>query len=307
MSTNKKNLAIYPYPIISNNQYIGSYSNSYFKIVYLPEENEEKIILKDIRIDTNNSKIKKLLLAGSLKSKIIIDSNESMYKLVEEVTFEPKTVEILKSNLKGEVVVSSSLITNNDITQFTDNDLKELYKGIKFTIEKNSVVGIDAGKSFKISHDDKNDKKISSLFTISRNIDSDDKEMKVNINYGKKLQILLPNDEYEYYDKMQNKKELSNVFFTIVVLPTLQDALSKMQLEIVNDKTLYQLAERYPWFDTILRIYKNNTGKDLTDETFKDISILKMSQNLINNCICNGIVEQYNYIIKRGNEDEQGY
>ena len=57
MPTSKKNLAIYPYPIISNNQYIGSYTNSHFKIVYIPEENEEKIILKDIKIDTNNDRI----------------------------------------------------------------------------------------------------------------------------------------------------------------------------------------------------------------------------------------------------------
>lgn len=304
MPTSKKNLAIYPYPIISNNQYIGSYANSFFKIIYIPEETEEKIILKDIRIDTNNDRIRQLIVTNYLKAKVIIDSNESMFKMVEDVTFEPKSIEVLKSNLKGEVIVSSSLVTNEEISQFTDNDLKELYKGIKFTIEKNSVVGLDAGKSFKISHDDKNDKKISSLFTISRNIDSDDKEMKVNINYGKKLQILLPNDEYEYYDQMQNNKDLTNVFFTMVVLPTLQDALSKMQIEVTNDKSLEQLSDRYPWFDTILRIYKNNTGIELTEEAFKDISILKISQNLINNCICNGIVEQYNYMKKKVSEDE---
>ena len=304
MPTSKKNLAIYPYPIISNNQYIGSYANSFFKIIYIPEETEEKIILKDIKIDTNNDRIRQLIVTNYLKAKVIIDSNESMFKMVEDVTFEPKSIEVLKSNLKGEVIVSSSLVTNEEISQFTDNDLKELYKGIKFTIEKNSVVGLDAGKSFKISHDDKNDKKISSLFTISRNIDSDDKEMKVNINYGKKLQILLPNDEYEYYDQMQNNKDLTNVFFTMVVLPTLQDALSKMQIEVTNDKSLEQLSDRYPWFDTILRIYKNNTGIELTEEAFKDISILKISQNLINNCICNGIVEQYNYMKKKVSEDE---
>lgn len=304
MPTSKKNLAIYPYPIISNNQYIGSYANSFFKIIYIPEETEEKIILKDIRIDTNNDRIRQLIVTNYLKAKVIIDSNESMFKMVEDVTFEPKSVEVLKSNLKGEVIVSSSLVTNEEISQFTDNDLKELYKGIKFTIEKNSVVGLDAGKSFKISHDDKNDKKISSLFTISRNIDSDDKEMKVNINYGKKLQILLPNDEYEYYDQMQNNKDLTNVFFTMVVLPTLQDALSKMQIEVTNDKPLGQLSDRYPWFDTILKIYKNNTGIELTEEAFKDVSIIKISQNLINNCICNGIIEQYNYMKKKVSEDE---
>ena len=227
-----------------------------------------------------------------------------MYKLVDDVSFIPKTIEILKSNLKGDVVISSSLITNIDINNFTDKDLKELYKGINFTIERNSVMGLDVGKSFKISHDDKNDKKISSLFTISRNIDSNEKEMIININYGKKLQILLPNDEYEYYDQMQNNKELSNVFFTMVVLPTLQDALSKMQLELTSEKTLEQLIYKYPWFDTILRIYTNNTGIELTEERFKDINILKLSQNLINNCICNGIVEQYNYMKKRVTEDE---
>ena len=128
--------------------------------------------------------------------------------------------------------------------------------------------------------------------------------MKVNINYGKKLQILLPNDEYEYYDQMQNNKDLTNVFFTMVVLPTLQDALSKMQIEVTNDKSIEQLSDRYPWFDTILRIYKNNTGIELTEEAFKDISILKISQNLINNCICNGIIEQYNYMKKKVSEDE---
>ncbi len=303
MSTNR-NIALYPYPIISNNQCIGSYNNSYFKTTYIPEENDEKIILKDIKVNTNNERIKELLLNKNIKAKIIIDSNESMYKLVDEISFEPKTIEVLKNDLKGEVIVSSSLITNSDIEKFTDNDLKELYKGIEFTIEKNSVIGLDSGKNFKISHDDKNDKKISSLFTISRNIDSDEKEMKVNINFGKKLQILLPNDEYEYYEQMQNNKELSNVFFTMVVLPTLQDALSKMQLEIASGKSLDKLTYKYPWFDTILRIYKNNTETELTEEKLKDISILKLSQNLINNCICNGIVEQYYYMKKRVSDDE---
>ena len=51
-------------------------------------------------------------------------------------------------------------------------------------------------------------------------------------------------------------------------------------------------------------IYTNNTGIELTEERFKDINILKLSQNLINNCICNGIVEQYNYMKKRVTEDE---
>lgn len=304
MLSNKKTFAVYPYPIISNNKYVGSYNNSYFKIVYLPEENEEKIILKDVKIDTNNNKIKELLLEKSISAKLIINSNETMYKLVEDVSFVPINIEILKSELKGEVVVFSKLITNKDINNFCDDDLKEIYKGIKFTFEKNSVIGVDIGKSFNVSHDDKNDKKISSLFTISKNLDSNEKEMKVNINFGKKLQILLPNDEYEYYDQMQHNKKLTNLFFTIVVLPTLQEALSKMQIELNMDKTLEQLSYKYLWFDTILKIYKSNTGFEMTEDKFKDISILKLSQNLINNCVCNGIIEQYNYMKERSNDNE---
>lgn len=297
---------IFPYPVYNNSQNMSSYNNSTFSLEYEESENDNKFILKNIKIQTNSLELKEYIEKGKAKACVVIDCSLTVYKEIFEIGLIERDIEIEKSMLNGNVEVSSFVYVTEDITGFTSKDLLDEYNGFKFSIDKNCIIAIDDGYSHKIEYDDYEDKKVASIFSIVKNCDEDDKKMKVYAE-EKKIKVTLPENEFNNYDTIKGNEEFNNIFFSIIIIPALTIVLCDLKNDVdKNDKELEEIRFQYSWFESIKNAYKKVYKTELTKELFLQSDPFELSQELINNCSTSSIKDFYNIVtrIEEGKENE---
>lgn len=289
---------IFPYPVINNSSDYNSYKNSSYSLEFDDEDNTDNMILKNVRIVTNSEQLKKMLNDNTVLAVVVIDCSRTIYKHTECISLEPKDIVIPLSNLKGKVEISSFVYANKEIENYSSDDFLEDYEGYKFNIEKYSIFAADDGYTEKVEYDDAEDKKVSSIFSIVKSFNKDLKCMEVYLE-ERKIKIVLPEKEFNFYDGLKMQDSFSNIFFSIIIIPALTNCLKDLQKE---EKPLEDIVDQYSWFNSIKRGYKKINGVELDDTLFKQLDILNFSQQIMNNCLINSIDDFVN-IINRKNED----
>lgn len=296
-----------PYPILNKSQNVSSYINSNFSFRYELEETNELFKIKNVKIDTNNAGMIKLLNEKKLKSIIIVECSSTIYREKFEISFVSSNIEIPIKNISGKVEISCFVYATEDIKNYYDEDMNPVYRGYSFNIEKYSIFAADDGFTMKIEHDDKEDNKVSSIFSIIKSYDQELNSMKVELT-EKKIKISLPEKSFDYYDSLKDKEAFQNIFFSIIVIPTLTNALSEIQ-KFPNETEIDDIVDKYSWFKSIVNSYKKNHNIDLDYDTFRQLVPLELAQDLMNSCITNSFEDFYNAVTniipsEMGDEDE---
>ena len=150
----------------------------------------------------------------------------------------------------------------------------------KFYIDKFDVLAIDNGESIKLEMEDNIDKKVSSIFSIIKNENSrDTMEMELSSN---RINIYLPTQEFSIYDTLKNNDIFDNIFFSIIAIPALTQALLEIKTRISNGETFDEIEMIYNWFISIENAYEKGETIKLTEEVFMREDINKLAQKLLN-------------------------
>lgn len=296
----------FPYPVFNNSQNMSSYKTSSFAFDYEIEEEGDKLIFKDVEIVTNSSDLKHLLEIGKAKACLVIDCSSTVYKEIFEIGLEAKNIEIKKANLNGTFEVSAFVYSAENIDGFVSEDLLDEYYGFKFNIEENCIIAIDDGYKQKVEYEDFEDKKVSSIFSIVKNMDEEEKVMKVVLD-EKKIKITIPENEFNNYDTIKGNDNFNNIFFSIIVIPALTYALNEIKNDMEkNEKDIEDIVYEYSWFESIRKSYQKNSEKELSREVFIQSNPFELSQELVNNCSTLAISDFFDLVarMKEGEEDE---
>lgn len=296
-----------PYPVLNKSLNVSSYKSSSFIFSYELEETNSLFKIKNVKIETNNNGLIKLLDEGKLKSIVIVECSSTIYRETFEITLAPTNIEIPIKDINGKVEISCFVYATEDIENYYNEDMDEVYKGYSFTIEKYSIFAVDDGITMKVEHDDKEDNKVSSIFSIIKSYDSNLNTMKVELN-DKKIKITLPEKSFDYYDSLKDKDAFQSIFFSIIIIPTLTYAFSEIQ-KFPNETEIDDIVDKYSWFKSIANSYKKIHDVDLDFDTFKQTIPLELAQKLMNSCTINSFDDFYKAVTniipnEMGDEDE---
>ena len=270
----------FPYPILDNSKNSRTYKDTDFEITYEINEDDKNLILKDAKIVTNNSNITELLINNIAKACLIVECSDTIYRNSFSIGIEGKDIIISKNDIIGKTVISGFIYANNEIEEYYDDDFVEEYKDYKFYIDKFDVLAIDNGESIKLEMEDNIDKKVSSIFSIIKNENSrDTMEMELSSN---RINIYLPTQEFSIYDTLKNNDIFDNIFFSIIAIPALTQALLEIKTRISNGETFDEIEMIYNWFISIENAYEKGETIKLTEEVFMREDINKLAQKLLN-------------------------
>lgn len=283
-----------PYPIINKSTNMSSYKNSTFSFEYEYEEDSNNLILRNAKIKTNNNDLINYLNEEKLKAICIVECSTTIYRKTFEISLQPKLIEIPIKYLNRKVEISCFVYAIEDIENYTNDDMQDDYKGYRFNIEKYSIFAVDDGVTMTIEYDDKEDNKVSSIFSITKRIDPDLTKMKIELT-ERKIKVILPEKSFEYYDSLKDKNTFHNIYFSIIVIPALTQAFNEIQkmppLTEIDD-----IIDKYSWFRSIVASYKNIRSVDLDFETFKQLNPLELAQDLMNDCVVKSFDDFYNVV-----------
>jgi len=283
---------LFPYPVLNRQKELSCYSNiSNYELKKEICEDEATLFIKNVYADLNNESLQKLLDQNKIKIVLIVECSSTIFRKYYEITNNPINIEILKSNLRDKVEISSFIYAVEDIT-LNASDLNDDYFGYSYTIDKYDVLAIDNGTTIKIKYNESADKKISSIFAVIKDPNIKTAEIKAA---KEKIYIYLPEDVFNCYDRLKDMEYYQNEFFAILAIPALHYSIDYAK-KITNDNVEDALFE-FDWFSSVIKAYKKNYSQDLTDDVFKELDCFNVSQVLLNN----GIVKSIKELFERSN------
>ena len=291
---------IFPYPVLNNYADITSFKNAEFQFCYDEMvQTENELILKNSRIILTDNNLKEILIESRARATVLVECSRTLYRENFEVFEIPKDIVIELFKLKGSVEISSYIYATENIENYRSENFLEDYEDYCFKIPKYSILAIDDGITTKIEYDEKKDKKVSSIFSIIKDSTEELREMKIEL-MEKRIVIYLPEEQFNLYDNFKINDNFNNLFFAMLAIPALIYALTTLRSE---GYSLEDVEMNYSWFSSIKAAYLKNYREELTEELYKELDIVKLAQDLLNNGTINAMDDLFNLVIKNELEE----
>lgn len=273
---------LFPYPTLNSYKLNNSYEDSSYELKIGEKiQTDTTLILKDLYVDVVNEDIERFLKDGRAKASLIIECSQTTFRRIIGVSTEPKDVEISLADLCGTVEISSFIYATQNISDYSSMSFLEDYKGYSFNIEKYSMLAIDDGFKTTVLHEEKKDKKISSIFSIIPNIDENQDGFIVSSDPDK-IVIQMPSHSYGFYENLKLNDNFKYMFFGLIAIPALSYCLQEIKdnFEEYSSDFSEVIADK-KWFNSILTRYKNIYNKDLSSESFLEMNSYSFAQELL--------------------------
>ena len=238
--------------------------------------------LKKVRYSTDSELLKKLIDDKKVEVALIIECSETIYRKKIILNEEGIDISLYKSDFSGRVVYSMYAYTTQDIILETSDEFLEDYQGINYDLEKYSIIAADDGRTIYMNHEEAEDNVVKSIFSVIPSLDNNDNVFHVDYETGKKITISLSENDFNNYNEMFNIDTYKELFFSVLLIPSLTEALTRCKMLVVNDEyELDDVEQAYKWFKSIIMAYEKQIGKEFTVEDFKDISPVVLAQQLL--------------------------
>lgn len=290
----------FPYPVLNQNREFCGYKKSNFCVSCQKEEDDEtnSIIFKNVTYDCDNEQINKLIHEGKINVYVVIECIETVFRQVFPLSENPRDIRINRNYVDGKVIVSCFASTNEPIVGFEDEDFLDDYHGIKFELDKNSIVAIDDGFDFVSNHVEKTDNYISSFITVIKNTDPKEQDTIYCELTFNKVVVKMPNDIFGKYENTKENDQMIPIYFQMLLVPTLITVFYSLILKVKeeNIEDLDELQQQYKWLFSFCKAYKNNIGKELTIEELLELDPYKAAQELIKHPANNAVSGLYDLL-----------
>lgn len=301
---------LFPYPILNNEQFLSSYKNGEFELVYEISEDDDYYILKDVRFKTNSDTLVDLYLNEYIDVVCIVECSYTIYRKCYRISQKlGNDIKLSKKEFNGKVFVSSYAYALKDF-ELKSNEFEEDYNNITFEIEKYDIVAANDGFYVSFYHDEKEDDMAKSIFEISIDNHLQDGLIGVDYTSSKKIIISLSKTDYNNYKFIFKSQYYKEVFFSMMIVPTLVEAFSKCLYEVNSNPQIEEiedLTSDFAWFRAVIEGYKKRTGESLTKDIFGSKPAIYWAQFSIGNPISkalSNLVEREDNINKGGEDDE---
>lgn len=294
---------LFPYPILNNEKLYSQFKDSTFVLSYEEELTDDEYILKDIRCELTSETLIELINEEKARIVCVIECAETMFRKNYVLFLEPTTIKLPLRDLNGKISVSAFVIANEDIEDYFSTDFLEDYEDYHFLIEKNDILAVDDGFVNKVSFNEEEDTKKSSIFIVIKDKTIKDETMQIEYD-ASKITISLPEEQWNTYEKTKRMKKLESLYFSIIAIPALSYALASLQAK--GDSGVDILRIDYKWFNSFAVQYVKVHGEELTDEEFFKMNPNVEAQRLMNTPVTKALDDIFGFTMGSFGGEEDG-
>ena len=275
---------IFPYPVLNNNSVFSGFKVGGFNLNYEVVEDESTYILKGLTFATESKTINKLFKEGKIGISLIVECSNTVYRKKIELTEKPKDINLKKVDFAEKVCVSLFAYAKDDF-QLVSEEFDDDYNGIDFQIEKYDILAAYDGFTVSFQHDESSDNVAKSIFSIIVNHEIKDGPYSIDCDTNpRKIIVILSEKDFKNYQIVYTAPNYREVFFCMLLVPALQDALNScLNLIKYEGKDVEDVCDQYHWFRSIRTAYQRLEGKELTLEELKNMSASLLAQKLLGN------------------------
>lgn len=275
---------IFPYPVLNNNSVFSGFKAERFNLNYEPMEDESSYTLKGLTFVTESKTINNLFKEGKIGICLIVECSDTVYRKKFELTDKSKDIILKKVDFSEKVCVSLFAYAKENF-QLKSEEFDEDYQGIDFQIEKYDILAAYDGFTISFHHDESSDNVVKSIFSIIVNREIKDGPYSIDCDTNpRKIIVTLSEKDFKNYQIVYTAPNYREVFFCMLLVPALQDALNNCLNLIKHDgKDIDDICDQYLWFRSIMTAYQRLEGKELTSEELKAMPASLLAQKLLGN------------------------
>ena len=297
---------LFPYPVLNNTKLYSQFKEASFTLSYNEETDNEadKIVFSDLIVELNSEYLLKLIEDGYAKVVCVFECANTMYRKPLEIA--PNTLNTISISLfdfNGKYQISAFIVATKDFDYVCDDFLEE-YEGYTFQVEKNDILAVDDGYVNKVDFNSEEDTKKSSIFLVIKDKSLTDGTSVTEYDQDK-ITISLPEVQWNRYESTKRQTKFQDMYFSILAVPALAYALTKLRAE--NDNSdIATLRIESKLFSVFVDAYEKGTKAELDDETFfvQDFNCYKAAQMVLNSPITKAIDVIFDLTVSGGNADE---
>ena len=272
----------FPYPILNQKKSLSNYPKAKFELSYDTQETADYYTLVGVRVQTDSSYVNRLWERGFIDVWFIIECSYSLkrdrFKVLPNV---PLDIPLFKGDYCGKVVFSAYGVVKKDFVLDCE-EFDEDYLNISFPMESHDIIAADDGFQSQFDKKDEEDNFASSIFSIIVNKTQPDGPYSVNARAERKIVITLSMGDHEKYRKIYASAIFKDIFFNMLLIPALVEALSEVAKEKENYADIDDVQLSYPWFKSIREAYKKIKGEELTLDTLvNQVRPVELAQELL--------------------------
>lgn len=268
---------LFPYPVLNNNELYSQFKAGHFSLDYTEYTTESDFVLDNLLCRLESNYLSSLINDGFAEVVCVIECPGTMFRKsysIEANKFNKIIIPL--SDLNGKYSISAYIVAKKDFT-YDSSEFFDDYEGYGFQIEKNDILAVDDGFVNTISFNQDDDTKQSSIFVVIK--DNNIKDETMNVEYDQdKITICLPEQQWNYYEKMKRMSKFQDMYFSIMAVPALGYCLSDIRSN--KETSIDDLRIEYKWFSVFCEAYKKTHDKELDDEDFfvKNINVYTEAQ-----------------------------
>lgn len=290
----------FPYPVINNDTNLSKFKTSNFSLNCELKEEINSLLIENVHYESDNETLQELIYDNRVSVAMIVECSSTVYREKFKISDTPQNISIPIHLLNNKVVISAYAYANELIEDFKDSDFLEDYEEYSFTIEPYDIIAIDDGYTTKISYQEDDDNKLSSIFLVVKDFVNKDDKIRVD-QTNRKINLNVPERLFDIYDNLKKNSQFQNIFYSLLIIPALTKVINELQ-SIQFD----EISLNYSWFTSIEQAYKNLYNHDLTEEEFQKLDSLEFSQSIMNSPVSKGFDDLYT-LLTTGNLEEEEY
>lgn len=270
----------YTYPVISED-------GEYYVDSLFETDVEKELIGYDIKfifkVKLENKQLEQMLKDERVIIVHHIECPQTCYRTIIRTKEYNCEAVIQDSKLNGSVQICTFLIANEDIKKYSNDNFSSDYRGFKFDIDKGCVMAIGNQINFIINKIKDDLANTSSIFSVIPNLDSNIRNMHVDLT-GAKIVISLPEEAFGIYRNMSSVLDVQQTMHSMIIVPALEYVFSELR---DAKEQLYEFEDRR-WYRSLCKACEK-LGITINEQSLSNIDILFISQLLINNPIVDGL------------------
>ena len=261
---------LFPYPVINHNKSLSNYLGVDFDLRFEDASTNEQLILHNVGFVTNSTTIKSLIGEGKIAVALILECPDVILRRKYDVTTDTIDIVISTQELRGRIEMSLYAYARHNF-KYLPEDVDEDYKDLEFQIEKYDIIAANDGFAKSIIHKDSEENLVKSIFSIQAFDAVQDGVFEVQYENSKKILISMSQYDHANYNIVYSMPIFQEVFFNMMLIPALTQALTACFEEIRNGLDIDDILLKYQWFTSIQKQYHRLKGEELSAEIIANI------------------------------------
>lgn len=270
---------LFPYPLLNNERLFSQFKTSNFSLNYDKIELiDGNYVIKNACYFCDNDKLNHLIAESKVVVVCLVECPETMFRKTYLLNKNFQDLIIPLTEINGKLTISAFAVANEDICGYSNDDFLEDYDGISFNIEKNDILAVDDGIMDKLQFEGFEDDKKTSIFLVVKDKNIEDGIMQIEYT-SEKIVISLPEEQWNRYDKTKSIAGFRNLYFSIIAIPALSQAIASLKNTKEN---VDLLCMEYNWFNAFVNRYQEMNGIELDNDNFVGLDPYVETQKMLN-------------------------